>query len=126
MKKILAVITVVAVLSFGSLAFAMMGGSGGYGGYGGHMMDGYGGYGGSGGYGGYGGYGKADKEFLAKTVDIRRELNKKRFELEEAYRAGDEKKVSKLTREIEKLDEKLYEMAPRGGSSGRGYGRHMW
>jgi len=113
MKKILAVITVVAVLSFGSLAFAMMGGYGG-------MMGGYGGYDRN------GDYGRADKEFLEKTVDIRRELNKKRFELEEAYLAGDEKKVKKLGSEIEKLDEKLYEMAPKGAYSGRGYGRHMW
>lgn len=123
MKKTLAVLTVFAVLGFAAIALA----HGPGGGYGGHM----GGYGYGGGMGGYGhmyGYGSANdsesKEFLEKTAGLRKELNAKRFDYEEAVRAGDEKKAEKIAKELDELSEKLYKEAPR--SLSRGYGRGCW
>jgi len=114
MKKTLAVLTVVAVLALGTVAF-------GHGwGYGGHMA-GYG-YGPMMGWG-YGGYeGNTDEstEFLSKTADLRRELNAKMFDYKEARRAGDVKKAEELAGDIAKLREKIYENAPEGKYFTRG------
>jgi hypothetical protein len=184
MKKVLALIIAIGLLSFGAMAFAhgggsgsgwggMMGGGPGYGGHGGYgmmgggygMMGGGPGYGGHGGYGmmgggpGYGGggcggpgggYGKAvdpekQEAFFKDTLKLRKQLHEKMFELREAYFAGDEKKVEKLGKEAEALQEKLFEAAKehgiargegsggesggygrgRGGHMGQGYGGHM-
>ena len=130
MKRTFAVLTVLAVLSLGTFAFAH--GSGyGYGGHmgygGGYMMGGPGmmgpGYGGHMGYGpGYGGaYDKDTQKFLDETADLRKELHDKRFEYMEAVRAGDEKKAEQLAAELDKLAETLYDKAPR--TTARGYGR---
>ena len=135
MKKALAALTVVAVLSFGALAFAHGGGngSGGYGSgmmgsgmMGGGMMGG--GMMGGGMMGGGSGYGndKETKDFMEKTADMRRELNRMRFEFDEAYRAGDETKARSIYQAIEELAEKIRKMAPKGSSFSRGpggYGR---
>jgi hypothetical protein len=132
MKRIFAVIAVVAVLSFGALAFAHSGG--GYGTHGPGMM-GYGGDGHGPGFMGYGGnnrghmmdrdteygYDKETKEFLDKTTKLRKELHEKRFDYMEAERAGDEKKAQKLTKELDELAEKLYAEAPKSRSNA-GYG----
>ncbi len=128
MKKTLAALTIVAVLSFGALAFAHGGG------YGGGMMGGGNGYGMMG--GGYGNHmqGRGDSygdtkesgEFMEKTADLRREMSKLRFEFEEAYRAGDEKTAEKLYKSMEELAEKIHDMAPKGNFLSRGLGGHMW
>jgi len=119
MKKTLVALTIVAVLGFAAMAMA----HGPGGGYGGHMGYGYGGGMMGNGYGGgHMDYGYANdtetKAFLEKTADLRRELNTKRFDYEEAVRAGDEKKAEKLARELDELSAKLYKEAP--ASYGRG------
>ena len=137
MKKTLAALTIVAVLSFGALAFAHGGGYGGGmmgGGYGGGMIGGGNGYGMMGGGNGNhmqgrgNGYGdtKETREFMEKTADLRREMSKLRFEFEEAYRAGDEKTAEKLYKSMEELAEKIHDKAPKGNFFSRGLGRHMW
>ncbi len=124
MKKALAVLTVVAVLGFGTLAFAHGGGGGGMMGggmMGGGMMRGGNGYGD--GYGMMrGGNDKETKDFMEKTADLRRDLNKMRFEFDEAYRSGDETKARSLYQAIEELVEKIRQMAPKDSNYG-GYGR---
>ncbi len=159
MKKALAVLVALGLLSFGVMAFAHGGGgSGGYGGGGyGMMGGGYGGgghgmmgggygmmgggggmMGGGGGFGGCsgpGGYGKAvDPEkrdaFFKDTLDLRKKLHAKMFELREAYFSGNEDKVEKLGKEAEGLQKKLYDAAKElgitsGEGYGRGYGGHM-
>ena len=110
MKKILAVLTVVTVLSIGAIAFAH--GSG----YGGHMGSGYG----NNMMGRAGGY---DQKFLDETADVRKELHQKKFEYMEAVRdpKPGEKTVAKLEKEITDLQENLYAKAPRT-ARGFGYG----
>jgi hypothetical protein len=135
MKKVLAVVTVVTVLSIGALAFAGPGWYGGHmgPGYGNHMGYGYGGqmmgpgYGNHMGYG-YGGHmmgqaGGYDQKFLDETTDVRKELHNKKFEYMEAVRdpKTDEKTVTNLEKEITDLQEKLYAKAPRT-AKGFGYG----
>ena len=119
MKKSLVVVSVVAVLAIGTVAFAH-GGFGGYGmmGYGpGYGMMGYGpGYGMMG-YGGTDGTSPEFKEFLDKTADLRRDLAQKRFEYMEAYRTGDAKKAEKVAGEIETLTAKVRELAPATGGA---------
>ena len=140
MKKVLAALAVVAVLGFGVLAFADgMGGGYGSGGYGGGMMGGNGMMGGGmmGGNGmmgggmmggnGYGngyGYGndKETKDFMEKSSDLRREMNKLRFEFDEAYRSGDEVAARRLYKSMEELAEKIRKMAPRGSNFPGGSG----
>jgi len=114
MKKLVAVMVAVGVLSLGAVAFAHWGGGSGY--YGGPMM-GWGG--GPGMMWGYFGGDEDSGKFLDETVDIRKQLNDKRFEYGEAYRAGDEEKLKALDAEIEKLGEKLNEKA---GQRARGFG----
>jgi Spy/CpxP family protein refolding chaperone len=127
MKKVLAIVTAVTVLALGAIAFAHgpgYGGNMGYG-YGGHMMGP--GYGNHMGYG-YGGHmmnwtgGEADQKFLDETKDLRKELHQKRFDYMEAVRnpKTDEKTITKLEKEINDLQEKLYAKAPR---TPRGFGR---
>ncbi len=137
MKKALAVVVAIGILSFGVMAFAHGGGYGMMGG--GHGMMGGGPGFGPGGCGGPGGYGKAvDPEkreaFFKDTLDLRKQLHEKMFELREAYFSGDEKKAEKLGKEVEGLQEKLYEAAKEHGiistegygkGYGRGYGGHM-
>ena len=123
MKKALVALTVVAVLSFGTLSFAHGGGMMGGGMMGGGMMGGGsmgGGMMGGGMMGGGNGYGsgygndKESKDFMEKTAEMRRELNKLRFEFHEAYRSGDEKKARSLYQAMEELTEKIRKMAPEG------------
>ena len=143
MKRVLAVVTVVTVLSIGALAFAGPGWYGGHmgPGYGNHMGYGYGGqmmgpgYGNHMGYG-YGGHmmgpgyghmygnqGGYDQKFLDETTDLRKELHNKKFDYMEAVRdpKTDEKTVTNLEKEITDLQEKLYAKAPRT-AKGFGYG----
>lgn len=110
MKKALVVVSVVAVLAIGTVAFA-------HGGFGGYGMMGYGpGYGMMG-YGGTDGTSPEFKEFLDKTTDLRRDLAQKRFEYMEAYRTGDAKKAEKVAGEIETLTAKVRELAPATGGA---------
>jgi hypothetical protein len=128
MKKVLAVLTVVTVLSIGALAFAGPGWYGGYmmgPGYGNHMGYGYGGPMMGPGYGN-GGYRMgpgADQKFLDETADLRKELNDKQFEYAEAIRnpKTDDKTITKLEKEITALQDKIYEKAPRSARA-FGYG----
>lgn len=128
MKKVLVVLTVVAVLGLGAVAFAAWGGPGyGYGGYamGPGMMYGYGpGYGPMMGYGyGYGATNSAENQkFLKDTADLRQTINQKRFDYAEAVRNGDEKKAEALSKELDDLYNKLSEKAPEG-YTGNGYAR---
>lgn len=127
MKKIVAGLTIVALLAIGVSAFAH--GTGWWGGrhmsdygYGGHMMGpGYGGqmYEGSGGY---------DQKFLDETADLRKELHNKKFEYFEALRnpETDTDKITKLEKEIREIQEKLYEKVPRTAYRGGGAYGHCW
>lgn len=154
MKKVLAGLTLVALLAIGTFAYAhgsgqwggghMMGGYGygmgpgydghtyGYGGgYGGHMTGpGYGGHMMGPGYGGHmsgkrGGY---DKKFLDETADMRKELHNKNFEYFEAVRNSetDNTTITKLEKEIREIQEKIYEKAPRNEYRGGGKAEHCW
>lgn len=124
MKKVLAGLTVVTLLAFGAVAFAH--GTGQWGG--GHM--GYGGYGMGPGYGmghGYGGhmYGRTggyDQKFLDETADLRKELHNKKFEYFEATRDPNTpaETITKLEKEINDIQEKLYEKTPRTAFKGHG------
>ncbi|UCE79185.1 MAG: hypothetical protein JSV13_00665 [Nitrospiraceae bacterium] len=131
MKKVLVGLTVVALLAFGSFAFAhgtgwwggghMGYGSGGYG-YGGHMMSpGYGGHM----YGERGGY---DQKFLDETADLRKELHSKKFEYFEAVRNPEtgNSTITKLEKEIREIQEKIYEKSPRTAYRGSGTTEHCW
>ncbi len=129
MKKVLVVLSVVALLAVGVTAFAHGPGWGrGYmmgPGYG-HMGQGYGpGYGDCGGPSACVGAGGAlDQKFLDETADLRREMHQKRFEYMEAVRdpKTDEKTIAKLEKELGELQEKIHEKAPEG-AYGRGYGK---
>jgi hypothetical protein len=101
MKKLLAVSTVTAlitVLAIGAIAYAHCQVYSGHG-YG-HM---------------YGWTGYDDQTFLDETVDLRKELNDKEFELAEAMRnpETDEMTITKLEKEITDLQDKVYARAPR-------------
>ena len=131
MKKAIIGVAVVAVLAFGTLAFAH--GTGGW--NGGHMMNrGYGGHMMGQDYGGHmgnrtgAGYGarQTDQKFLDETADLRRDLHEKRFEYFEAQRDPDttNKTLANLEKEITGIQEKLYENAPRTAFRGAGgYGQ---
>jgi hypothetical protein len=83
-------------------------------GRGGHMMaPGYGGHM----YGWKGGY---DQKFLDETVDLRRELHNKKFEYFEAARKSetDPEAITNLEKEIQSLNEKLFEKDGRAGDRG--------
>lgn len=143
MKKTVAVVAVVALLSIAAVASAHMWGWGGGPGYGGHMRGGYGpgcegpGYGPGQGYGcgpGYGGHmrgwgpgalSEEDQKLFNETADLRRDLHEKKFDFREAWRAGDKEKAEAIEKEIEALQEKLSaKLGPEfGGKYGRGYGR---
>lgn len=125
MKKLVAGLTVVTLLTLGAVAFAhgpgwFAGDSMGYGygpqmmgpAQGGHMMGWSGAY---------------DKKFLEETADVRKEFHNKQFEYFEAVRNPKTKPetITKLEKEIRKLQEKLYAQAHRTGYRGYGYG-HCW
>ncbi len=119
MKKAITVLTVVAVLGFGALAFAGWGGPG----YG-HMGSGPGyghmGYG-SGPMMGYYGNNTEAQKFLEETADLRRTIHEKRFEYFEALRTGDEEKAEALDKELEGLFKQIQEKAPDTAAYGKGY-----
>jgi hypothetical protein len=115
MKRILVVLSLVAVLGIGTAAFA----HGGFG-WGGHMGSGWGMGPGMMGYGPGYGYTEETQKYFEETADLRRDLHTKRFEYYEALRAGDTKKAEKIAREIEELTEKLYANAPRGRNFAKG------
>lgn len=122
MKKMLAVLTVVALLGFGAMAFAQSGGYGmmGYGGGGYGNMMGYGGGGyGMMGWGSDGQYDKETSEFLDKTADLRKAFNEKRFEYMEAWRSGDKDKAEAISKELDALSDKIRAAAPADRTSGR-------
>ena len=129
MKKVLVVLSVVALLAVGVTAFAHGPGWGrGYmmgPGYG-HMGQGYGpGYGDCGGPGAcVGAGGTLDQKFFDETADLRKEMHQKRFDYMEAVRdpKTDEKTIAKLEKELGELQEKIHEKAPEG-AYGRGYGK---
>ena len=77
------------------------------------------------------GYGSTDEEgrkFFEGSIKERRALHDLNFELREAYRAGDEKKVEALQKQFEELTGQLQEKgAPwakqrHGYMGGRGFG----
>lgn len=126
MKTILAILAVVSILVVGTLAFAH--GTGGWGrghmgmGYSGHMDQSYGGHMGRG-YGKGGGPGAgADKEFLDKTVDLRKALHDKKFEYREASRNPEttNRELTEIEREMFDIKSKIKEIAPRSAYSGNG------
>jgi len=123
MKKLAVAITVVSVFVLGAVAFAHGPGWGGYGmGYGSMMMGpGYGGQ-----MMGQGGY---DQKFLDETVDLRKELHEKRFEYMEALRdpKTDKDTIAKIEKEIDELQDKIVEKAPRTARMGYGgYPGRCW
>lgn len=69
---------------------------------------------------GWGGYGSRQSEecdkFLKDTTDLRKQLHAKRFEYSEAYRdpKTTSAQLSKLEKEIDGLQDKIIEKAPRG------------
>jgi len=121
MKTLLAGLTIISVLAFGTIAFSH--GPGGWGG--GHMM-------------GQGSGGRMmedcpgpgnrldqdDQKFLDETTDLRKEFHNKRFEYAEAVRkpGTDPDTIKKLEKELDELGDKIHEKSPR---TYRGYG-HMW
>ncbi|OGW36304.1 MAG: hypothetical protein A2Y97_09560 [Nitrospirae bacterium RBG_13_39_12] len=122
MNKFVAGLTVAALLAIGAIAYAN--GPGWYGG--GHMgqVCGYDTHMMGPGYGGHmkglkGGY---DQKFLDETVDLRKELNNKRFEYFEAVRSTNTKPdiITSLEKDIRILREKLHEKAPSKAYRGAG------
>lgn len=120
MKKAVIALTVVTLLSIGAVAFAHgPGWGGGYmmgPGYGQHMGPGYGQH-----MMGWGG--RYDQKFLDETAELRKELHQKKFEYMEIVRnpETDEQTVAKLEKEIDELQSKIAEKAPRS-AKGTGYG----
>lgn len=99
MKKALIAFLAIGILSLGAISYAHMWGSGP-------------------------GFQGQDSKFFDETVDLRKELQEKMFDYQEAYRAGDEKKLETLEKEITGLQEKLYDKAKDAGVyGGRGFGR---
>jgi hypothetical protein len=128
MKKILVFLSVIALLAIGITAFAHNPGWGrgytmgpGYGQMGMAYGPGYGYCGGPGSCFGVGG--AFTQRFLDETVNLRRELNQKRFDFMEAIRnpKSDNKTIARLEKEMDQLQEKIYEKAPEG-AYGLGYG----
>lgn len=115
MKKAIIALGIVALLAAGTTAFAH---GWGYGpGYGGHMW--------GGGPGMMWGYGYDDEDaqkFLDETVDLRRQLHEKRFDLREAYRLGDKEKAEAIEKDLDKLYSELTEKGGFKRGYGRGYG----
>lgn len=71
------------------------------------------------------GYGSAqtDQEFLDKTAGQRKDLHDKRFEYSEARRdpGTTDKELARLEKEINELQEKIYNDAPRTAYGGYGH-----
>ncbi|HBH61451.1 MAG TPA: hypothetical protein DDX85_06890 [Nitrospiraceae bacterium] len=116
MKKILAGIAVLLIISAGALAFAH--GPGRWGGHG--MGPGYGACMTGTGYGGMfmGLRGQGDgtyQAFLSETADLRKELHNKKFEYFEASRDPETtgETLSKLEKEIYEMRSRIREKAPR-------------
>lgn len=129
MKKLLIGLVLLSVIAVGAIAYGHgMEGVDDYG-YGGHMMgvD-------SGHMMGMGpwmmrGYGyQRYQKFLDETVDLRRELNSKRFDYFEALRNPNTtpERIERLEKEIQELEDKIEEKAPRIGSKRFGGGGHCW
>lgn len=112
MKKTLALTVALAVLSIGGLAFAHGWGDG-YGGGPGYCN----GPGNGGGPGVMPSFAETEegKKFLKETTELRKTIHGKKFELMEAYRAGDDKKAEALEKELDELRIKLSEMAKQSG-----------
>ncbi len=118
MKKAVIGLTLVTLVLIGVVVYAHSPGWWGPGGdmmgpgYGGHMMS----------WGGPG-YGY-DQKFLNETTELRKELHNKRFEYFEALRNPETTKetITNLEKEIGKLQDKVYEKAPRTGYGK--FGRH--
>jgi Spy/CpxP family protein refolding chaperone len=126
MKKVVIVLSCVAILAMAVTAFAHGPGWGrGYmmGPGFGNMWTGYG-PGACGGPGACLREGGYDQKFLDETVALRKELHQKKFEYMEAVRnpQADEKSLSNLEKEIGELQDKIHDKAPKG-MYGRGYGR---
>ncbi|MDH4231024.1 MAG: hypothetical protein OEW04_03225 [Nitrospirota bacterium] len=126
MKKMLAVISVLSIFVFGTLAFAH--GPGAWGGV--HMMDcGYGGHMIRPGHGHGHFYGCADaydQKFLDETAALRKELHSKKFDYAEALRnpEADPKAITELEKEIRDLQDEIHEKAP--DTAGRGHGGYAY
>jgi|Deesub1362A_J573_1020465.scaffolds.fasta_scaffold00045_114 hypothetical protein len=108
MKKAAVAIAVIVVLAVAGVSYAHMWGWGGGPAYGpGYMMRGY--------------FSAEDQKLLDETVDLRKDLHTKRFELREALRKGEYEKAETIEKEIAKLEDKLYDKV--GTRTGRRYGR---
>jgi len=124
MKKLVAGLTVITLLTIGVIAYAHDAGwyGGGHRGYtsGYHMMDL--------GYSGHmrGWTSENDRKFLDETADARKELNDKKFEYFEAVRnpKTTTETITKLEKDIRELEDKIYKKAPR--DTYRGFTRHCW
>lgn len=127
MKQVLIGLTILTLIAVGAIAYAQ--GPGRHGGnqspcyaYGGYHMKGV----------GYGGPTKGwrgtgyDQEFLDETVDLRKELNEKRFDYFEAKRnpKTDPETVAKLEKELRELRDQLHAQVPQG--KGRGHRTPCW
>ncbi|MEW6600257.1 MAG: hypothetical protein AB1499_04750 [Nitrospirota bacterium] len=130
MKKVLAGIAVLLIISAGALAFAH-----GPGRPGGHMMGpGYGTWMSGPGYGGmFMGMrargGVSDQKFLDETVDLRKELHNKKFEYFEASRDPKTtlETLSNLRKEIYDIKSQIREKAPRMADGNlSAYGGRCW
>ncbi len=126
MKTFIAGLAIISLLAVGAAVYAHGGGQTGQN-YGGHMMDNSqrGDHMGSG-YGrhmtGPGGGtwkdtigGEEGQKFLNETVDLRKDMHDKKFELREALRDPDTTlaTVTKLEREIQSIKETIREKAPQ-------------
>ena len=128
MKKLIMVLAVVSIFAVAAAAFAH--GPGAW--AGGHMMGpGYGSHMTGMGYGHMGswmsqGYdsSQSDQKFLDETADVRKDLHNKRFEYFEAQRDPEttNETLARLEKEINELQEKIYENSPR--TARRGYGAY--
>ncbi|GAB4548211.1 MAG: hypothetical protein Fur0020_16060 [Thermodesulfovibrionia bacterium] len=67
-------------------------------------------------------------KFLDETVDLRRELNAKRFDYLEALRNPNTppEKIERLEKEIQELEDKIEDKAPPIGSKRFGARGHCW
>ncbi len=113
MKKAVIAIGLVALLGFGTAAYAHMMG-GGYG----MMGPGYGMMGPGYGHMWGGAAGKDTRKFFEETADLRREMNEKMFDYREAYWSGDTEKAETLEKEITALRDKIHEKGGFGPGSG--------
>lgn len=151
-RSLMILMSAVMVLSLTGAAWAQWGP--GYGGRGqqqggyGNCGQGYGNCGGpgsgncgqGGGYGNCGGSGycaggdfddapwaksEESRKFYAETFDLRKALNEKRFDYNEALRAGDEKRADEVVKDIEAIQDRIEEKAEKAGiyKKQRGYGR---